>query len=117
MSVTNFRELVIWKLGKEIVVEIYRLTAEFPREEAFGLTSQLRRAAVSVPSNIAEGFCRHTRNEFRRFLQMSLGSSAELETHIEVAYELGYLQKEQSERILEKIQSESKMLRKMMDVQ
>lgn len=89
-KVTRYRDLRVWQEGVELSVYIYRVTNEFSKTEQFGLTSQMRRAAVSVPSNIAEGFNRSTR-EFGRFLQIALGSLAELETQIEIAVRIGYL--------------------------
>ena len=67
LKIRNFRDLEIWKLGKEIVIETYKMTQPFPKEESFGLTSQMRRAAVSVPSNIAEGFNRYHNKEYKQF--------------------------------------------------
>lgn len=90
-KIRNFRDLNIWKLGMEIVEDIYRLTKRFPPNEVYGLTAQMRRSAVSIPANIAEGFARNYNKEYRQFLYMSLGSCAELETHIEIAQRLKYL--------------------------
>ena len=87
----DYRELKVWQKAMEMVTEVYRLTQTFPREEIFGLTSQIRRAAVSVPSNIAEGQGRLTRGEFRQFLGHAKGSLAELETQILIAKNLGYI--------------------------
>ena len=70
----GYRDLKVWRLGVELTLRIYRETANFPRQEIYGLTSQLRRAAVSIPSNIAEGHARKTQNEFRRFLDIAKGS-------------------------------------------
>ncbi|MDZ7735671.1 MAG: four helix bundle protein [Gammaproteobacteria bacterium] len=77
MKITNFKDLEVWKLGKEIVMDVYTVTSGFPRTEIYGLVSQLRRAAVSIPSNIAEGFNREHNKDYRRFLFVALGSSAE----------------------------------------
>jgi len=89
--VRTFRDLVVWQKAMELVTEIYRVTQKFPKEEIFGLMSQLRRAAVSVPSNIAEGQGRLTEKEFRQFLGNARGSLAEVETQIIIAQNLGYL--------------------------
>src|SRR3989338_7486480 len=97
MNARSFRDLRIWQNGKVLVVEIYKLTDKFPRSEDFGLTSQMRRAAVSIPANIAEGFNRDQPKEFKRYLHIALGSSAELETFIEIAKELKYISSEQSQ--------------------
>ncbi len=110
MKIKDFRDLDVWKLGKEIVVDVYRASKEFPKEEMYGLVSQLRRATVSVPSNIAEGFNRQHNKEYRQFLYIALGSCAELETQLEVSCELGYLKKEIVILLLEKIKRECRML-------
>lgn len=86
----NFRELDIWHLGVELAETVYRVTARFPKSEIFGLSSQMRRAAVSIPSNIAEGRSRDSRGEFLYFLSISRGSLAELETQLELAIRLDY---------------------------
>jgi four helix bundle protein len=88
----DYRELVVWQKAMETVTEVYHITQKFPREETYGLTSQIRRAAVSIPSNIAEGQGRLTRGEFRQFLGQAKGSLAELETQILIAHNLGYIQ-------------------------
>ena len=87
----DFRELIVWQKAMEMVTEVYRQTKSFPKEEVYGLTSQLRRAAVSVPSNIAEGQGRLTSGEFRQFLGNAKGSLAELETQLMIARNLCYL--------------------------
>lgn len=87
----NFRKLDTWIDGIELADTIYTLTASFPKSEAYGLTSQMQRAAVSVPSNIAEGSGKGSDRDFARFLSISLGSLFELETQIEIAYRRGYL--------------------------
>lgn len=84
-----------------LVTEIYRATRRFPREELYGLTSQLRRAAVSVPSNIAEGQARLSPREFHHFLTQARGSLAELETQLQLAHELGYLEMREAKNLLE----------------
>ena len=86
----SYRDLVVWNKAMELVMEIYRLTRAFPKEEIFGLLSQLRRSAVSIPSNIAEGQGRLTRGEFRVFLGNARGSLAELEPQILIARKLNY---------------------------
>ena len=84
-------DLLAWQQGITLVKTVYSCTASFPREEAFGLTSQMRRAAVSVPANLAEGAARNSPREFARFLAIARGSLSELETYIVIARELGYL--------------------------
>jgi four helix bundle protein len=89
--VRTFRDLVVWQKAIDLVTKIYRVTQNFPKEEMFGLISQLRRAAVSVPSNIAEGQGRLTEKEFRQFLGNARGSLSEVDTQIIIAKNLGYL--------------------------
>lgn len=84
----TYRDLIVWQKGIDLVTEIYRLTNFFPADEKFGLSSQMRRAAVSIPSNIAEGKLRGTQNEFHHFLRIAYGSGGELETQIEIAKRL-----------------------------
>jgi four helix bundle protein len=87
----HYHDLLVWQKAIELVTDIYRLTGEFPKDELYGLTSQIRRAAVSIPSNIAEGQGRLSRGEFRQFLGQARGSYAELETQLIIARNLGYL--------------------------
>jgi len=97
----SYRDLVAWKKAMELVTEVYRTTERFPKEEIYGLTSQLRRAAVSVPCNIAEGQGRLTKGEFHQFLGYARGSLLEMETQILIAGNLGYLQQSQVSSLLE----------------
>ncbi|MBP7795169.1 MAG: four helix bundle protein [Elusimicrobiales bacterium] len=90
-KIKNYKDLVVWQKGMELVKNIYQLTNEFPKKEIFGLTIQMRRASVSVPSNIAEGQARHYTREFMQFLYQALGSLSELETQIIIAKELNYI--------------------------
>lgn len=113
MPVSNYRELHVWKLGKQIVVDVYRLTKRFPSDEQYGLISQMRRAAVSIPSNIAEGFYRYSKKEFKRFIMISLGSCAELETQVEIGQELGYVDLVEREKILGLLDHEVRMLKSL----
>jgi four helix bundle protein len=92
--VKSFRDLDVWHLGVELAETVYRVTARFPKSELFALTSQMRRAAVSIPSNIAEGRARDSSREFLHFLAISRGSLAELETQIELAIRLDYTDSE-----------------------
>ena len=85
------KDLDVWKLSMELVTEIYELTREFPEHEIYGLSSQLRRAAVSIPSNIAEGAARNTDKDFLRFVYIASGSLAEVETQLQIAANLEYL--------------------------
>jgi len=90
----SYRDLEVWRLGLDLVETIYRCTTEFPKSEIYGLAAQMRRAAVSVPSNIAEGQARTSSREFLHFLSFAIGSLAELATQIELASRLGYMEAE-----------------------
>ncbi len=105
MPVRNYRDLIVWKKAVDLALAVYQETACFPDEERFGLRSQMRRAAVSVPSNIAEGEGRRSRAEFRHFASIAHGSIREIETQVTIASLLGYLNKRAGER-LEKQASE-----------
>lgn len=106
----GYRDLKVWQLGVDIALEVYRVTAEFPKSEVYGLTSQLRRAAVSIPSNIAEGHARKTQREMQRFANIAKGSLAELETQLIIAGELGFLNNEALRKLMEIADHESRML-------
>ena len=108
--IKSFRDLDVWKKSIELVKEIYRITEEMPNTEKYGLISQMRRAVVSIPSNIAEGFRRKSPREFRQFLSIALGSLAELETQLVIAKELNYLRSENEIAILEYIDHISRMI-------
>ncbi|MBI3011062.1 MAG: four helix bundle protein [Candidatus Omnitrophica bacterium] len=108
--IKDFRDLDVWRNGMEIVRNIYEVTESFPKREEYGLTSQMCRAAVSIPSNIAEGFNRRHNKEYRQLLYVVLGSCAELETQCEIAFTLRYLEAGKKEVFLELLQHESKML-------
>src|SRR3989338_9537838 len=88
MKTRTFKDLIVWQKSKELAVEIYKLTEGFPKSELYGLTSQMRRAAVSISSNIAEGYHRFHDKEKRQFLAMAFGSGSELESQMEIAKEL-----------------------------
>jgi len=97
------RDLEIWQRGIDLVTKIYKITKNFPKEELYGLTSQMRRAAISYPSNISEGAARDSINDYIRFLYISMGSLSELETQIIISEKLGYLKN--SKDILEDIEA------------
>jgi four helix bundle protein len=94
----SYRDLVIWQRAIQVCVAIYRLTKSFPREEIYGLSNQLRRASVSVPSNIAEGYGRLTREQYRHFLGIAKGSNLELQTQLVIARELGFSDPQEIDR-------------------
>ena len=108
--IASYRSLDVWQLAMDIVIEIYRLTRAFPAEEKFGLTAQLRRAAVSIPSNIAEGHSRLGAAEFRRFVSIARGSVAEVETQIAVAVALGFIGADEIKSLSSQLDRLSKML-------
>jgi len=112
-KIRNFRDLDVWKLGIEVVKDVYVATVSFPRQEIYGLVSQMQRCSVSIPSNIAEGFNRFHNKEYKQFLYVSLGSCAELETQIEISRELEYIDEQRKTRLLEKLDHESRMLRNL----
>ncbi len=110
-GVKSYKELLIWQKGIRIVVQVYKLTQSFPKEEIYALTSQLKRASVSIPSNIAEGFGRQTDKSFNHFLNISRGSLNEIETQLIIAKELGFIQDENLlNDLLLTIEEESKMI-------
>jgi len=100
MKLKSFRELRVWQSSMELVEIIYRLTQNFPKDEIYGLSSQIQRAAVSVPSNIAEGHTREHTKEFLHHLSMAQASLAELETQLEIAVRLKYFARDEFDRIL-----------------
>ena len=102
--------LEVWKRSLNFVTEIYKVTAEFPADEKFGLVSQMRRAAVSIPSNIAEGAARNSKKEFINFLHIAQGSSAELETQIFISQNLNFISKDEAGPLLEELEEISKMI-------
>jgi four helix bundle protein len=106
----SYRDLIAWRKAMDLVTDVYRVTKAFPREELYGLTNQLRRAAVSVPSNIAEGQDRFSRKEFHHFLSHARGSLVEVETHLMIAENLGYLDPNQTRFLLDKTSELGKVL-------
>ena len=109
--IKSFRDLNIWQKGIDLVKDIYKETQNFPRQKIYGLTNQIRRAAISIPSNIAEGHIRQHRAEFRQFLSGALGSLAELETQIVISRELNYISTEKSLNLIDQMGSIGKMIR------
>ena len=112
-KIKNFQDLRIWQEAIEVVKDVYILTKKFPKEELYGLTSQMRRSAVSIPSNIAEGFRRYHNKEYKQFLYITLGSCAELETQIIIANELNYNNDNSKKEIIEKIKYICRMIIKL----
>ena len=111
----NFRKLTIWKEGIELAKETYSTTKMFPKSEMYGLTNQMQRCAVSVPSNIAEGTSRSTDKHFLQYLETSLGSAFEWETQLIISYEIGYISEETFKHLETKIQIIQGMITRFME--
>ncbi|MCF7979452.1 MAG: four helix bundle protein [Chromatiaceae bacterium] len=108
--VRSYRDLIVWQKSMDLVERVYRMTKTFPREEIYGLSSQIQRAAVSIPSNIAEGQARKSTAEFLNFLSIAQGSRAEVETQTLIAQRLGYVSASQISEILSLLDEISRML-------
>ncbi len=106
----DFRELKVWEKAHELVLAVYRATGAFPKEELYGLTSQIRRSGASIPANIAEGCGRSGDKELARFLQIAMGSASELEYHLLLAHDLNFLNGSDSERLTESVTEIKRML-------
>jgi four helix bundle protein len=113
--VGDFHQLVVWQKAHQLAIHIYRATAAFPRAELFGLTSQARRAGVSIPANIAEGCGRGGDHELIRFLRISLGSASELEYHLLLARELKYLSDREYALVANATEEVKRMLRRLIE--
>ncbi len=108
-KINSFRDLQIWQRGITLVERIYQATGSFPREERYGLTSQIRRSAVSIPSNIAEGFGRGFKNEYKQFLFVTIGSASELITQLTISDRLEYLSNKDANDLIDEVEQISKM--------
>lgn len=106
----DFKKLEIWNNGIELVKQVYKPSSSFPSEERFGLTSQITRAVVSIPSNIAEGCSRNSEIEFKRFLEIAIGSLFEVQTQLILAKELNFLEESYSSEIEILLEKEAKMI-------
>jgi four helix bundle protein len=107
----SYKELKVWQKAYELCLDIYRLTRTFPKEEQYNLTTQVRRAAVSIPSNIAEGYGRKTKPDYMRSLYIAYGSTCELETQIMLAGDLGYMSSENRKKLEDDIHEVERMLK------
>jgi four helix bundle protein len=107
----NYKELKVWQKSYQLCLEVYRITRGFPGEEKYGLISQIRRATVSVPSNIAEGYGRKTTREYIRSLYLAYGSNCELETQILLSNDLGYMKAQEKESLQGNIEEVERMLK------
>ncbi len=110
-EINGFEDLIGWQKGMGLVESVYRLTARFPAEERYGLTSQLRRAAVSVPSNVAEGYGRRTRADYVRFLDVARGSANEIQTQLVLCQRLGLASQDQIHEPLEQVKEVQRILK------
>jgi len=110
MKVKDYKDLKVWQKGIEIVDKVYALTSKFPREELYGLTLQTRKASVSIPSNISEGFVRGHSKKYRHFLEISLGSCAELDTQSIITHKRKYITDKELAELAEDINHEIRML-------
>jgi four helix bundle protein len=113
MALAGFRDLKVWQASVALVEAVYRLTREFPADERFGLTQQVRRAAISVPSNIAEGHARRSTGDYLRFLSFAAGSLAEVHTQVLIASRLQYVGISETDRLLREIEDLGKMLTRL----
>jgi four helix bundle protein len=110
MSVKSYKDLNIWQRSMDLVEFVYRITEDLPSKESFGLVTQMRRAAISVPSNIAEGYGRQSTGSYSQFLSIARGSLFELETQVEICIRLKYFHKTESEKLVAEIVEISKMI-------
>ncbi len=113
MKILSYKDLSVWQKSMDLVEKCYRLTDNFPRIEEYGLKAQIRRASVSIPSNIAEGNVRHSSKEYCRFLAISLGSLAELETQIELGRRLGFVREVEEQALTKECQAVGRMLNRL----
>lgn len=113
VKIVDHRDLDIWKMAMSLAVDVYNLTKSLPADERFGLISQMRRSAVSIPANIAEGYGRETRGSYLQFLRISQGSARELETLIELAGQVGYLNAAERDPVIAKITRVAMMQRRL----
>jgi four helix bundle protein len=111
----NFKRLLIWQKAMEIVNAVYQVIDKFPREEKFGLRSQVTRSAVSIAANIAEGSAKSSQKEYKYYVEVALGSSYELETHILIVERLGWIAQKETKDILKLIEEEQRMLSSFLD--
>ena len=112
-GIRSYKDLEVWQKAMSLAEDCYRATAEFPREEVYGMTAQIRRAAVSIPANIAEGYGRDQTGSFIQFLRIAQGSARELETHLILAGRIRFLRDDVRDRLLDECERISKMLRSM----
>jgi four helix bundle protein len=110
MAVQTYRDLLVWQKAMDLVVEVYQLTKSFPADERFGLTTQIQRAVVSIPANIAEGYGRLHRRDYVRHLSFARGSLVEAETHLQIAVRLNYVARDEGTKVWHQFQEIGRLL-------
>lgn len=115
-KIHSYKELTVWQKAMLLCEIIYRITKGFPKDELYGLTSQIRRCCVAIPSNIAEGFLRGHRAEYKQFLHIAYGSGAELETQLLIALRIGYIKQKEFDEVSNLLDEIMKMLNKLISV-
>ncbi len=115
MTITSYRDLHVWQKSMILVKEIYKTTKNFPKDELFGLSSQMKRAAVSIPSNISEGCRRRSKKDYRHFLIIAFGSGAELETQIEIALGQDFFGSPEAQELLRQLEEVMRMLNALIE--
>jgi four helix bundle protein len=111
--IESYKDMIVWQQAMDLVVAVYAATRNWPKEELYGLTSQARRAATSVPANIAEGFARENRGSYQQFLRIAQGSLKELETHLLIAQRVGFAEQESTSALFGRAESVGKLLRRL----
>ncbi|TPL87754.1 four helix bundle protein [Mesorhizobium sp. B2-3-14] len=112
-TINSYKDLIVWQQAMDLAAATYALTKAWPKEELYGLTSQIRRSATSIPANIAEGYGRDNRGSYQQFLRIAQGSLKELETHLQIAERIGLATHDQADRILLATEGIGKMLRQL----
>jgi four helix bundle protein len=112
-KIKTYRDLIIWQKSLALVTEIYKITKLFPKDETYGLTAQMRRCAVSIPSNIAEGYGRNSSSDYVRFLRIAMGSLYELQTQLEISLNLKYLKADDFKKFYESSREVERMISSM----
>ncbi len=111
----DFRKLAVWQKAHELTLAVYRTTKTFPRDEAYGITSQVRRSAASIPANLAEGRCRRSDRDFRRFVGIAIASAGETEYHLLLSRDLGYIEEPQYQELAIRVEEVKRMLSGLSD--
>ncbi len=111
MDIKSYKDLIVWKKAKDLAIEIYKITRDFPKEEVFGMTNQLRRAVVSISNNISEGTGRQYKKDTIQFLFVSNGSLNEVESMLQIANELGFIKEKQTDELVERTEEVRKLLK------